>query len=121
MGAAKMPLVVDVVGYIKQFKAQLSAKEGIMKTKNITIVGRRWFDKVNGNTYCSSRIYINNDLVHTIGMTYGYGDYYEQASIEWLKNNGHIKNNLSRYEIREKYNLVSEVTDGLKRDLFKAQ
>lgn len=41
--------------------------------KQITIIGRRWFDKVNGNTYHSARIFIDNALVHTIGMTYGYG------------------------------------------------
>ena len=91
-----------------------------MKTKQITIIGRRWFDKVNGNTYFSSKIYVNNELVHTIGMTYGYGDQYEQNSLLWLKENGYIKPNLMRFEIREKYKLVSEVSDGLKRDLFKA-
>lgn len=92
-----------------------------MKIKNITIIGRRWFDKINGNTYFSSRIYVNNEEVHTIGMTYGYGDQYEYESLNWLKETGYIKKDLMRFEVREKYKLVSEVTDGLKRDLFKVK
>lgn len=88
--------------------------------KQITIIGKRWFDKVNGNTYHSFRIFIDNALVHTQGMTYGYGDQYEQNAILWLKENGHIDKGLMRYEVREKYNLLSEVSDGLKRELDKA-
>ena len=30
------------------------------KIKTITVIGKRWFDKVNGNTYCSARIYFDN-------------------------------------------------------------
>jgi hypothetical protein len=90
------------------------------KTKQITIIGRRWFDRLNGNTYHSARIYVNNELIHTIGMTYGYGEQYEQNAIQWLKDNGHINKDLMRYEVREKYALVSECSDSLKRDLFKA-
>lgn len=88
-------------------------------TKQVTILGKRWFDKVNGNTYHSARIFINGELVHTIGMTYGYGSQYEQNAILWLTENGHIDKGLMRFEIREKYKLISEVTDGLKRDLDK--
>ena len=89
----------------------------LKKTDQIQIIGRRWFDKVNGNTYCSSQILINGDTVKTLGMTYGYGNYYEQMSLEWLVKNGYIKD--SNYETRNKHKLVSTYSDGLKRELFK--
>lgn len=59
-------------------------------TRSIFIIGRRWFDKVNGNTYHSAMIYVNDDLVHTIPFTYGYGNQYEWNSFAWLKQNGYI-------------------------------
>ena len=33
-----------------------------LKIQSIMIVGKRWFDKTYGNTYCSSRVYINGEL-----------------------------------------------------------
>lgn len=88
--------------------------------KQITIIGKRWFDKVNGNTYHSFRIFIDNALVKTQGMTYGYGDQFEQNAILWLKENGHVDKKLMRFEVREKHSLLVEVSDGLKRELDKA-
>jgi hypothetical protein len=85
--------------------------------KNITILGKRWFDKKYGNTYFTARILVDNKLIKTIPMQYGYGDQYEWESIKFLKDNGIIEPELARYEIREKYNLVSEVIDVLKREL----
>lgn len=49
-----------------------------MKTKNkvqtIFLSGRRWFDKVNGNTYHSAKAYINGELIGQVDFEYGYGD-----------------------------------------------
>lgn len=87
--------------------------------KNVTIVGKRWFDKKNGNTYFSSRIFINNKLIKTIPMSYGYGDQFEQVSIQYLQENGIIKSNLLRFEIREKYNMLVEVSEVKKSELDK--
>ena len=56
----------------------------------ITILGRRWFDKKNGNTYFSSRIYVDGNLVHTIPHEYGYGDHYLDQSFVWLDQNGFV-------------------------------
>ena len=90
---------------------------------NITIMGRKWFDRINGNTYCSSKIFIDGEHVHTIPMTYGYGDYYRQMSMEWLADNGHIP-----ADVRHAHNsalsdagitVVSECSKGLKRELYK--
>lgn len=53
-------------------KAVIPAKQG----DNITIIGRRWFDKINGNTYFSAVGLINGIEVVNIPFEYGYGDHY---------------------------------------------
>lgn len=59
--------------------------------KKIEIWGRRWFRRGPGNTYFTSRIYVNDELVHTMPMEYGYGNHYEDQSFEWLEQNGYVK------------------------------
>lgn len=44
------------------------------KIKNILLTGRRWFDKPNGNTYHSSKAYINGELIGQVDFEYGYGE-----------------------------------------------
>lgn len=58
--------------------------------QSIFIVGRRWFDSVNGNTYHTSEIYVNDEFVHKVERTYGYGDQYVWNSFVWLKENKYI-------------------------------
>tara|TARA_Y100001963_G_C6779201_1_gene448983 strand:+ start:477 stop:767 length:291 start_codon:yes stop_codon:yes gene_type:complete len=53
-----------------------------MKTKTnnkkfICIV-KVWLDKINGNTYHNAKLFINNNIIET-GLTYGYGNQYEQS------------------------------------------
>lgn len=51
------------------------------------VYGKKWFDKVNGNTYCNAKIMDENgDTIHYIGYQYGYGNYYWQASKEYIQN-----------------------------------
>lgn len=58
--------------------------------KAIHIHGRRWFDKVNGNTYHTATIYVDGELVHKIPFSYGYDDHYIQSATEWLDANGYL-------------------------------
>lgn len=64
--------------------------------KTIEITGRGWFDKVNGNSYCSVRVIVNqglkNEFSFKIPFTYGYGNYYEQTAFEHLAKFGAISN-----------------------------
>ena len=50
------------------------------KIKSITIIGRRWFDKVNGNTYFSSVGLLNGKPVVSIPFEYGYSSQYEHET-----------------------------------------
>lgn len=54
-----------------------------MKVKSITILGRKWRDKVNGNTYHSARVFADGKLVAVVPFQYGYGRQFEwNAAIE---------------------------------------
>ena len=94
--------------------------------ESITVIGRRWFDKVNGNTYHTAEILIDGKPVHKVPFTYGYGEQYVQSAGEWLHKQGLIK--LERYSngggqmlwtyCRDKgITFYHSASDGLKRDL----
>jgi len=55
-----------------------------MKIKSIIILGRRWFEKVNGNTYHSVVILLNGEFFSKVNFTYGYGDQYIQTGLQCL-------------------------------------
>lgn len=59
---------------------------------NITIIGRKWFDKVNGNTYHATKLIIDGKEAGFSGMVYGYGDSWKQTGTELLIKAGYIKN-----------------------------
>lgn len=59
--------------------------------KTITVLGRKWWDKVNGNTYHTARIMVNGVTVGKTEFSYGYGDHYVQSAADWLEKNGYIK------------------------------
>lgn len=98
------------------------------KTKSIVIVGRRWFEKTNGNTYHSAELYVNGSLVHKIDYAYGYGSQFEWNARRWLDEQGYlpgIENRLGTpgeslwtYCDRHKIAYTCTVTDvARKRDL----
>lgn len=61
------------------------------KPKNITIFARRWFDKINGNTYFSAEIYVDGTMVHKIDYEYGYGEQYKFEAFQWLNNENYVQ------------------------------
>jgi hypothetical protein len=50
----------------------------------ISIFGKRWFDRINGNTYHSVKVYADGKLVGFEPFTYGYGEGYLQTAVELL-------------------------------------
>lgn len=57
--------------------------------KKYLIIGRRWFDRINGNTYHSVEIVEiilgrEDETIATIPMTYGYGDQYKHTAYDEL-------------------------------------
>lgn len=63
---------------------------------NLTIIGRRWFDRINGNTYFSAVALVNGVQVAEIPYEYGYGNQYEDSMFNLLYKMGYCSD-------REKY------------------
>ena len=79
---------VDVGGFKS---AYLETGGGVGKMKKPTlkkgdvvfVVGRRWFDRVNGNTYHTAEVFVNDKYVGKSRMTYGYDESYIQTAKEY--------------------------------------
>ena len=54
----------------------------------ITIDAKRWFDRINGNTYHSVAVYVDGKLVGVKPFQYGYGEQYLQTAHEVLQEAG---------------------------------
>ena len=95
-----------------------------MKTRKIlfTVIAKRWFDRINGNTYHSVRCVRHKDSKIIVGQfQYGYGDCYRQTALEimcdakWLPKQ-YNRENMWRYERENNYPILWDVSDGLKKD-----
>ena len=105
--------------------------EDKMKTRQIkfTVIAKKWFDRVNGNTYHSVRCIRHKDNAVVVGQfQYGYGEHYKQTALglmadaKWLskKYRGiddmcHSQNCFA-YERENNYPILWTVSKGLKRD-----
>ena len=58
--------------------------------RSVFIEGREWFDKANGNSYFSTRIWVDGDIVATLSFQYGYGEMYSFESFNQLVKLGYI-------------------------------
>jgi hypothetical protein len=99
-------------------------KPRLKKGDDVLIIGRRWFDKVNGNTYHTAELQVNGNFVAKSGMQYGYGDNYVETGKELLLQNYKLPIGFNEksplYQLRDKkITFRSFAYDGLKRDLAK--
>jgi hypothetical protein len=85
------------------------------KDDTILIEGRRWFDRINGNTYHSATVYVNNEIIGREPFEYGYGDQYKQTGYALLSKAYGLK--IDSWRDLDGYNVRTTVSDGLKRDL----
>lgn len=61
------------------------------KLTGLHIEGRRWFERTNGNTYHSVRVFANGELLGSVPYEYGYGDQFLQTGLDWLREQGLIE------------------------------
>lgn len=54
----------------------------------VCIHGKRWFDRVNGNTYHTVTVSVNGEYIGKSSRQYGYGDSYQQTALDMLFSNG---------------------------------
>ena len=93
-----------------------------------TVNAVRWFDKANGNTYHSARVF-NNETGEMIycPYQYGYGDHYRQTALDamaergWLPEQYRGRNSNGSpkwgwYERENNYPIIWNVVDGKKKE-----
>ena len=90
--------------------------------ESLFIEGRLWFDKINGNTYFSNRIWINGKVTFEMPMEYGYDLQYLHRAIQYLHDRGYFAGEKipSVWEIRDEMgiHIYHVATYGKKSDLF---
>ena len=72
------------------------------KINFLVIDGKRWFDRINGNTYHSVNVVVNG-IQKYIPLTYGYGEHYLQTAVESLISDGIFKDENEWYEFRNNH------------------
>lgn len=88
--------------------------------KQIIVTGRKWFDKVNGNTYFSCWVQVPTDAgfkSFCIPRQYGYGDQWQFDAVSILRKLGFFKD-----DTRQRWELPIIFSDRgfmLKRDMFQ--
>ena len=87
------------------------------KVKSVEVWGKRWFQKSYGNTYHKVKVYVNDKLIGTSDINYGYGDSYLQTAKQILIEKGYfpraLKNesSLSRFFRDRKIDFTYYVND----------
>jgi len=99
-------------------------KQKLKKGDTVTVIGRRWFDRVNGNTYHTAEVEVNGKSIGKSPMTYGYDDYYIETGKEILLQQYDFPRGMTErspmWQLRDNGVTFSKyVSDGLKRDLAK--
>lgn len=92
----------------------------LKKNSQVLVVGKKWFDKVNGNTYHSANVLINGEYLDGVDFEYGYGNAFEQTALKILQK--HFKgfeNVSSLWKIKELGYILTIIDSGygLKKEL----
>jgi hypothetical protein len=89
----------------------------IRKGDIITIAGKRWFDRINGNTYHSVEIWVNGQETGYIPFRYGYGDHYVQTARTHLSEHYElpIADNDPTWKLRDHGVMVNTTVADVKR------
>ena len=61
------------------------------KMKKVEFWAKEWFQKSYGNSYFAVKVYVNDKLIGTSPIKYGYGSQYEQEGMEILKKAGYLR------------------------------
>ena len=105
-----------------------------------TVIAKKWFDRVNGNTYHSVRCVRMRDNAIVVGpFQYGYGESYKQTALYTMFDAGwfrrckrkvlatmqesekfkivkYTRNTIQLYDRENNYPILWTVSEGLKRD-----
>ena len=92
--------------------------------RSLFVEGREWFDKINGNSYFSARIWIDGGQVAILTFQYGYGEQYLYEAQKKLLELGYISqenknNSLWSIASTSGFDFYSSKTSTNKKEMFK--
>jgi len=92
--------------------------------RSLFIEGREWFDKVNGNSYFSARIWVDGGQIAILPFQYGYGSQFEYEAQKKLLELGYIpqeEKNAGLWSIAQKlgFDFYSSKSETKKSEMFK--
>jgi len=92
--------------------------------RSLFIEGREWFDKVNGNSYFSARIWVDGGQVAILTFQYGYGEQYLFEAHRKLIELGYLEEGefmRSLWSIAEElgFDFYSSKSSAKKSEMFK--
>lgn len=88
--------------------------------KSIFVEGRKWLDRSAGQTYWSSRVWVDGTVAFQLPMTYGYGDQYVDDSLAVAVERGFIPAFNFKSELRQRgIALYTSSSQVLKREMFR--
>lgn len=85
------------------------------------VVVKKWFDKKNGNTYHSVKLYSDNVFIDSEPFIYGYDDQYKVTTYNLLVKNGLLPKNdnvLKSGMPEGLYNFLMDLRDNKNKYLF---
>lgn len=84
----------------------------LKKHDTVVIIGRRWFERVNGNTYHSCYVNVNGEALDQNEFEYGYGSQWEYTGLNLLKKHYLVPETVTvPWKLREVCNYVATVSD----------
>lgn len=94
--------------------------------RSVFVEGREWHDKSGGNSYFSYRLWVDGQIVHTEGMSYGYENAYEHDAVMWLLGSDYLPDTFTGtqiWHIRRDLGIdaYSTIKSVKKRELFKGE
>jgi hypothetical protein len=92
--------------------------------RSLFIEGREWFDKINGNSYFSARIWVDGGQIAILPFQYGYGSQFEYEAQKKLLELGYIpqeEKNAGLWSIAQKlgFDFYSSKSETKKSEMFK--
>ena len=92
--------------------------------RSLFVEGREWFDKVNGNSYFSARIWVDGGQVAILPFQHGYGDQFVYEAQKKLLELGYLpqeKKSLGLWSIASEndFDYYYSKTSTKKSEMFK--
>lgn len=70
---------------------KISGLGALPKMKKVEFWAKEWFQKSAGNSYFAVKVYVNDKIVGTSPVRYGYGSAYEEEGMKILKKAGYLR------------------------------